>query len=253
MAKPLYVAVSTQKGGAGKTTLTAILASYLYYVRNIDLAVVDCDYPQWSLFRLRERDLALSEKSERMRKAVHDTWKARGLSPYIIEQSTPEDALEDATMLGDTAPAPQIIFFDLPGTINNKHVINLITRMDYIFCPMTTDPLVFETSVTVANNVQNQLIGTGKAGSIKGLYMLWNRVTSRERSKLQTLMEGFIGKLGIPVLETALPDSSKFRKEGQADKRMSVFRSTIMPPDRPLLKGSGIDELVSEISGIIGI
>lgn len=84
MAKPLYVAVSTQKGGAGKTTLTAILASYFYYIRKVDLAVVDCDYPQWSLAQLRERDLRLSEKSEKIKKVVHETWKARGLSAYEI-------------------------------------------------------------------------------------------------------------------------------------------------------------------------
>lgn len=253
MAKPLYVAVSTQKGGAGKTTLTAILASYLYYIKKVDLAVVDCDYPQWSLSQLRERDKKLAEKSEKIKKIVFDTWQERGLVAYNIESSTPEDALAYAEMLAESQPSPKVIFFDLPGTVNNEHVINLITKMDYIFCPMTTDPLVFETSVSFANSVQNQLISTGKAENIKGLYMLWNRVTSRERNKLQTIMEEFVGKLGIPVLDTALPDSSKFRKEGQGTKRFSVFRSTILPPDRNLLKGSGIDELVSEIMGIIGI
>ncbi len=253
MAKPLYVAVSTQKGGAGKTTLTAILASYFYYLRKVDLAVVDCDYPQWSLAQLRERDLRLSEKSEKIKKVVHETWKARGLSAYEIVKSSPEDALEYAEMLSECDIKPEVIFFDLPGTVNNAHVINLLKKMDYIFCPMTTDPLVFETSVTFANNVQNHLIGTGQSGDIKGLYMLWNRVTSRERNKLQNLMEGFISRLGIPVLETALPDSSKFRKEGQAERRFTVFRSTILPPDKSLLKGSGIDELVEEISGIIGL
>lgn len=253
MAKPLYVAVSTQKGGAGKTTLTAILGSYFYYLRKVDLAVVDCDYPQWSLAQLRERDLRLSEKSEKIKKVVHETWKARGLSAYEIVKSSPEDALEYAEMLSECDIKPEVIFFDLPGTVNNAHVINLLKKMDYIFCPMTTDPLVFETSVTFANNVQNHFIGTGQSGDIKGLYMLWNRVTTRERNKLQNLMEGFISRLGIPVLETALPDSSKFRKEGQAERRFTVFRSTILPPDKSLLKGSGIDELVEEISGIIGL
>jgi len=253
MAKPLYVAVSTQKGGAGKTTLTAILASYLYYLKKVDLAVVDCDYPQWSLTNLRERDEALNEKSEKVRKIVYDTWKARGLSAYPIEKSTPEDALEYAEMLAEASPVPKIIFFDLPGTANNGHVINLISEMDYIFCPMTTDTMVFESSVSFANIVQNNIISTGKSKNLKGLYLLWNRVASRERNKLQTIMEDFIAKLGIPILDTVLPDSSKFRKEGQDAKRFSVFRSTILPPDKSLLKGSGIDELVSEISGIIGI
>ena len=41
----LYIAFSTQKGGAGKTTLTVLAASYLHYVKGLNVAVVDCDYP----------------------------------------------------------------------------------------------------------------------------------------------------------------------------------------------------------------
>ena len=55
--EPLFIAFSTQKGGAGKTTLTVLMASYLYYVKGYDVAVVDCDYPQFSLKDMRERDL----------------------------------------------------------------------------------------------------------------------------------------------------------------------------------------------------
>ena len=40
---PLYVAFSTQKGGVGKTTFTVLAASYLYYLKGYDVAVVDCD------------------------------------------------------------------------------------------------------------------------------------------------------------------------------------------------------------------
>ena len=46
---PLYVAFSTQKGGVGKTTFTVLAASYLYYLKGYDVAVVDCDYPQHSI------------------------------------------------------------------------------------------------------------------------------------------------------------------------------------------------------------
>lgn len=40
----LYVAFSTQKGGVGKTTFTVLVASYLYYLKGYNVAVVDCDY-----------------------------------------------------------------------------------------------------------------------------------------------------------------------------------------------------------------
>ena len=33
MKEATYVAISTQKGGAGKTTLTVLVASYLHYVK----------------------------------------------------------------------------------------------------------------------------------------------------------------------------------------------------------------------------
>ena len=55
--KTLKVAFSTQKGGAGKTTLTVLVASYLYYVKGYNVVVVDCDFPQHSIVEMRERDL----------------------------------------------------------------------------------------------------------------------------------------------------------------------------------------------------
>ena len=51
--KNLCIAFSTQKGGAGKTTLTVLVASYLHYVKGYDVAVVDCDYPQYSIAEMR--------------------------------------------------------------------------------------------------------------------------------------------------------------------------------------------------------
>ena len=62
--EPKYVAFSTQKGGAGKTTLTVLVASYLHYVKGYNVAVIDCDYPQHSIFEMRERDFAMVEKDE---------------------------------------------------------------------------------------------------------------------------------------------------------------------------------------------
>ena len=49
MKKTNYVAFSTQKGGAGKTTLTVLVASYLHYVKGYNVAVIDCDFPQSSV------------------------------------------------------------------------------------------------------------------------------------------------------------------------------------------------------------
>ena len=47
---PLFVAVSNQKGGVGKSTMLITLASLLNYSMGKNVAIVDCDSTQRSLF-----------------------------------------------------------------------------------------------------------------------------------------------------------------------------------------------------------
>ena len=54
--EPLFVAVSNQKGGVGKSALTVVISSYLHFEKNLNVAIIDCDSPQHSLVRMRERD-----------------------------------------------------------------------------------------------------------------------------------------------------------------------------------------------------
>ena len=61
--EPIYLAFSTQKGGAGKTTLTVLVASYLHYVKGYDVAVIDCDYPQCSIYKMRKREIRQLENT----------------------------------------------------------------------------------------------------------------------------------------------------------------------------------------------
>ena len=75
MTDPKFVAFSTQKGGAGKTTLTVLAASYLYYVRGLKVLVVDCDFPQYSIEDMRERDKELIECSPVFKKMFSDNMR----------------------------------------------------------------------------------------------------------------------------------------------------------------------------------
>ena len=61
---PLFVAVSNQKGGVGKSTMLVTLASLLNYSMDKSVAIVDCDSTQRSLFNLRERDRDGGEEQE---------------------------------------------------------------------------------------------------------------------------------------------------------------------------------------------
>ena len=55
MSKTRFVAFATQKGGIGKSTITALVANYFHNVKGFNVAVIDCDEPQYNLARSEER------------------------------------------------------------------------------------------------------------------------------------------------------------------------------------------------------
>ena len=243
-----YVAFSTQKGGAGKTTLTVLTASYLHYVRGYNVAVVDCDYPQCSIVEMRERDLKSVMEDEHYKLMAYEQFSSIGRKAYPVVSSTPEEAVEVASELSKTGEF-DFIFFDLPGTVNNADVIRTLSQMDYIFSPVSADRVVLESTLRFAVVLTQQLITTGKA-KIKGLYLLWNLVDGREKTELYDVYEQVIEDLQLQVLKTFLPDSKRFRRE-QSSTHKVLFRSTLFPADKSLVKGSNLDALTDEILQVI--
>ena len=139
-----YVAISTQKGGAGKTTLTVLVASYLHYVKGYNVAVVDCDFPQYSIHDMRKRDMKAVMEDGHYKVMAYEQLKRLKKNPYTIRCSRAEDAIRTAENLVEAQPDLDFVFFDLPGTINNADVVQTISKMDYIFTPIIADRVVME-------------------------------------------------------------------------------------------------------------
>ena len=106
--------------------------------------------------------------------------------------------------------------------------------MDYIFCPIAADRFIMESSLKYASIINDTLITTGKS-NIKGIRLLWNMVDKREKTDLYDIYDKVIAGMGLEVLNTSLPDSKRFRKEGSEEGDRPFFRSTLLPPD----KGAG--------------
>lgn len=60
MSKTRFVAFATQKGGIGKSTITALVANYIHNVKGFNVAVIDCDEPQHNIADLRDEEMELS-------------------------------------------------------------------------------------------------------------------------------------------------------------------------------------------------
>lgn len=249
MKDPKFVAFSTQKGGAGKTTLTVLMASYLYYVKGMKVLVVDCDYPQFSIEEMRKREGALMEINPSFRKAVLENRQKTGLAQYPLLMTAPEDAMLKVRDIVEAGNEIDIVFFDLPGTINNRGVVNVINCMDSVIVPVSADKVILESSLAFALKIQEWLT-TGKS-QVKEMYMLWNQVDAREKTDLYDQYEKLFEELGLQTLQTKIPDTKKYRREGSNTLDRPVFRSTVMPPDKTLLKGSRLPELAEEILSLL--
>lgn len=247
--EPKYVAFSTQKGGAGKTTLTVLVASYLHYVKGYNVAVIDCDFPQHSIADLRERDFKMVDEDEYYKgMAYEQITRLEGKKFYPVVESSTEEALNDADALCEQEEY-DFVFFDLPGTLNNKDLVVALANMDYIIAPIAADRVVMESTLNYMISVRDNIVGTGKS-NIKAMYLLWNMVDGREKSDLYEVYEGVIKELGFVTLKTFIPNSLRFRRE-QSESRRPLFRSTLFPVDKSLIKGSNIEELTDELQKIL--
>ncbi|MDR0835609.1 MAG: ParA family protein [Tannerella sp.] len=246
----LFIAFSTQKGGMGKTAVTVLTASYLHYVKNYRVAVLDCDFPQHSIVKERKRDEGLIIGNDYFKRMAFEMYSKGGVKAYRVKGSTTETAIADAQALIESSEKPyDVIFFDLPGTLNSKGVVQTLAAMDYIFTPVSADRFVLESTLQYAAMLNDNIISMNR-GNLKGLYLFWNMVDSREKTPLYEAYENAIGELGLQIIKTTLPNSVRFRKEMSED-RNSIFRSTLFPADKALLKGSNIDLLADEICEIL--
>lgn len=121
--------------------------------------------------------------------------------------------------------------------------------MDYIIAPIAADRVVMESTLNYMISVRDNIVSTGKS-NIKAMYLLWNMVDGREKSDLYEVYEGVIKELEFVTLKTFIPNSLRFRRE-QSESRRPLFRSTLFPVDKSLIKGSNIEELSDELLEIL--
>lgn len=249
----LYVAISNQKGGVGKSALTTIIASYLHYNNKSNVAVIDCDYPQHSIFRMRNSDIETITGNPELQTALEKQLEATGRKAYKIVNAIPDKALDYAQEVIDSSTENiDLILFDLPGTVDSAGILRVIFNMDYIFIPIIADKRVLQSSLTFLMSVTEYKNASTLPLRLKEIIMFWNKVDRRESTELYDFFNKLILSENYKILNTQLPDTKKSNKELALDRNF-VFRSTFFPPDKRLLKSSNMEELVAEICGIINL
>ena len=250
MQDPIYVAFATQKGGAGKSTLTTLVASYLRYVLGKKVLALDCDPRQHSMIEYREKDKLMIRENPTVKRRFSNFMERFGDEPYKILKCSPTEALTLAEKETEADNTLEYVFFDITGTVNDRDLVTLLAGMDYLFVPITPETGDLKSSIGFAHNVNERMLFQ-QGSRVKGMFLLWNKVQPKDRNNLCQIINRYAATLCIESLDTILPMSVKFTKDGSTSGRDGIFRSTFMPPDRKLLRNSYLPELVDEILATI--
>jgi len=244
-SKTVFISFSSQKGGVGKSTFTALAASILHYRMGYNVAVIDCDFPQHSLVKMRARDMATIMENEIFKKIAYKQFTSITKKAYPILQHRAEGVLDAAHELIESSSTPiDVVFFDLPGTVNSSGILNALAGMHHIFTPITADRLVMESTLVFTQLLQDVIMKQAKT-AIESIRLFWNQVDGRERSPLYDIYTTLIGELGLHLMQSQVMNSMRFRKESELNAR-TVFRSTLLPPDERLMKTCRLDQFMAE-------
>lgn len=248
--KPLFIAFSSQKGGVGKSTFTTLVASAMHYRLGYNVAVFDADFPQHSLMKMRTRDLAMVMENEALKKLAYKQFTTINKKAYPIMMQKADSLLQAAHEYVKNSAVPiDVVFFDLPGTVNTPGILKALAGMHHIFTPITADRFVMESTLIFTQLLQDVIMKKGET-SIETIHLFWNQVDGRESTPLYELYNKIIEQLGLSLMQSQIKNSTRFRKESEADSKI-IFRSTLMPPDQNQMKASKIDHFIKEFLQII--
>ena len=247
--EPLFVALSNQKGGVGKSTFTVLLASYFHYLNGYNVLVVDCDYPQHSISAMRDWEVGNIEKNVHLQNQLVERFGTSGRKAYSILNSTPEEARETAGRFLEKSDLDyDLVLFDLPGTVNVPGVFQSVINMDYVFTPITQERMVMRSSMSFVLAIREYMHRHADV-PLRGIHMFWNRMDKRVSKGLYNGYTEIFRSLKLPVLETVIPSAERYNKD--SGMKGPLFRSTLFPPSPSAVKGSGLDLLVAEIETVL--
>ena len=250
--KCLFVAFSNQKGGVGKSVFATSFASYLHYRKNKNVIVVDCDYPQHSIMAMRERDIGMVNSNDHYKEMLVKQYDRIRKKAYPILSSPTLHAIETAeNFIANNEGEYDIVIFDLPGTINSSGVLSTLINVNHVFCPAIPDKIVMHSSLAFVATMSH-IIKENPTYRLKSIHLFWNMLIKRENRELYDMYSKIISEMNIPVLQTEIHHTVKFKKEMSVSGN-AVFRSTLFPPDDELIKATKFETLMDEICQIINI
>ena len=227
------ISVCTQKGGVGKTTLTMLLATYYHTTVGKAVTVIDADFPQHSFDATRRSELASIQNDEELQSLYVTLYPEMNREMYKVYRGSLEELAMFLAGLKEKGD-DEVIFIDMPGSMNVKGFDRVASQLDYIILPMEADKMTFTAGLQTLDLFDK--FREAKGVTYK-LFMLWNKYKKSESASLLEGIETIVRERGnVQILNYRVSDSVSWKRE----------RSTLFPTDK--IKG-----LVEELNSVLHI
>jgi len=196
---------------------------------------------------MREREINVINTNNHYKKKAYEFFTKSGIKAYRVIPSKPETALADAKkFLEETDKQYDLVLFDLPGTVNNRDVVNIYVNMDYLFVPLSVSRINLESTLLFVSNINAVLQNNTSGIRLQHVYTFWNRMVANVKKELYDAYDNAIRELEISIMQTRIPQSVRYDREQSISSAEAVFLSTFFVPDKPLLNGSNWEEFMAE-------
>jgi chromosome partitioning protein len=179
----MIIIIGNQKGGAGKSTLTLMLANFLTAAKDCSVTVIDMDYQQ-----------SIAQKFDKAK-------VLENAEPYQVIPANLESypVLRNLLAKNDR----DIILIDLPGKLDDDGLLPVFNSADLVICPFAYDEFTFESTVlfTVVLRKVNPRIA---------MAFVPNRIKSNARFEIMSEVNEQLSKFG--KLTEVLPDRVDFQR-----------------------------------------
>jgi cellulose biosynthesis protein BcsQ len=209
----MIVSIATQKGGAGKSTVSIVLATYIYFKTKFDVAILDMD-AQASAFRRRAIDLKDIEQispaatEAKMNKALLRTRKEH----YPIERADVATFKDKLTQYRDK----HIVFLDLPGSVQSPEFREGIKYLDHLFVPLDIDKFSVNSAVDFVRDLVNNILSENR--NIKGVHLFWNKYNPGRNKEFYGFVEEEFKRIfpQLHFMDAKFHERNTFRTRGSS-------------------------------------
>jgi len=184
------VIIGNQKGGVGKSTITAMVAMYLHGLGK-KVLVIDADDLQRSLSKIRERE------------------ELDGVDAYELVDSTTRELPQ---LINGIKNVYDYIFIDLPGNLKQEGVIQVYFKADIIIVPVSLTELDIDSTKDFITFLKDKVKKVKELNFEKlEIACILNKVKTNTQETKMFLEEEDI--LGVEILRPFIKDSVSLQRE----------------------------------------